>query len=132
MEVQGEAEEDEEDNDVPDLIHCRKASTEGFLTVPYINQLAPEAAIEKQTPRVVAVVTSTFDGCINVPPAGDLSAHFQAHDAVVALANLNSAEVFADIQNDSLISLGTPQTGYITGDFSWGSSLLAGGPILQH
>lgn len=51
---------------------------------------------------------------------------------MVALANLNSAKVFTDIQNDSLISLKTPQTGYVTGDFGEESSLLARGPILQH
>ncbi|KAG5524518.1 hypothetical protein RHGRI_031249 [Rhododendron griersonianum] len=88
MEVQPEVEEDDEDNDVPDLIHCRKVSTEGFLTVPDINRLAPEATIQEQSPQVAAVVTSTFDGRINVLPADDLSAYFQAHEATVALANL--------------------------------------------
>lgn len=107
MEVHPEAKEDEEDNDVPDLIHRRRVSTEGFLMILDINQLAPEAVIQEQSPWVAAVVTSTIDGRINAPPADDLSAHFQAHDAVLALANLNSAEVFVDIQNDSLISLVT-------------------------
>ncbi|KAE9446280.1 hypothetical protein C3L33_21820, partial [Rhododendron williamsianum] len=125
MEVHPEAKEDEEDNDVPDLIHRRRVSTEGFLTTPDINQLAPEAAIQEQSPWVVAAVTSTIDGRINVPPADDLSAHFQAHDAVLALANLNSAEVFVDIQNESLISLVTRKRA--TGDFGKESSLLAGG-----
>lgn len=124
MEVHPEAKEDEEDNDVPDLIHRRRVSTEGFLTIPDINQLAPEAAIQEQSPWVAAAVTSTIDGRINVPPADDLSAHFQAHDAVLALANLNSAEVFVDIQNDSLISLVTRKRA--TGDFGKESSLLAG------
>ncbi|KAF7149009.1 hypothetical protein RHSIM_Rhsim03G0108400 [Rhododendron simsii] len=72
-----------------------------------------------------------FHRCVNVPPAGDLATHSQAHDAAVPLTNLTSAEVFTDLQDDSLISLGTPQVGYVVGDFGEGSSSIAGGSMLQ-
>ncbi|KAF7131957.1 hypothetical protein RHSIM_Rhsim09G0062400 [Rhododendron simsii] len=91
--VQLVVEEDEEDDDISSLIPRRRVSTERFLTVPYINLLALEAAIQ--------------------------------HSLSMELANLNSVEVFADIQNDSLISLGTLQMGYVVSEFGEESSLLA-------
>lgn len=93
--VQPEVEEDEEDDDVSGLIPRRRTMTEGFLTIPDINQLAPEAIIQQQSPRVAEVAVSLFNRRVNVPPTDDLVTHFvQAHDAAVALTNLN----FADIQ----------------------------------
>ncbi|KAF7154654.1 hypothetical protein RHSIM_Rhsim01G0082600 [Rhododendron simsii] len=105
-------EEDEEDDEGAGLIPRRRVPTEGFLSVPDIINW-------HRRPRV------------NVPPAYDLAAHFQAHDAAVALTNLTSAEVFADLQDDTLISLETPQVGFAAGNFAEGSSSLAGGVILQ-
>ncbi|KAF7150821.1 hypothetical protein RHSIM_Rhsim02G0144900 [Rhododendron simsii] len=104
-------EEDEEDDDTSGLISRRRIPTEGFLSIPEINQLAPEA-VTPQLPRREEV-KSAFDPFhmrVNVPPIDDLATHFQAHDEAVALTNLTSAEVFADLQDDSLISLGTSQT----------------------
>ncbi|KAF7152206.1 hypothetical protein RHSIM_Rhsim01G0163600 [Rhododendron simsii] len=131
MEVQPVVKKYEEDNNVRYLVHRCRVLMEGFLVVPVINQLAPEATIQEQSPRVATAVTSAFDKCINVLPIGDLSTLFQAHDATMELTNMDSAEVFTDIQNDSLISLGTSQAGYVAGDFGERSSLVAGEPILQ-
>jgi hypothetical protein len=58
---------------------------------------------------------------------GDLASHFQAHDEAMASVNLTPADVFEDLQDDSLISLGTPQVGLVTAHVGEGSSLLAGG-----
>ncbi|KAG5524669.1 hypothetical protein RHGRI_031370 [Rhododendron griersonianum] len=108
------------------LVPRRRVLTEGILSVPDINQLAPEAVIQQPSSQeAVETALNLFDKRINVPPTGDLTTHFQAHDAAVALANLTSAEVFADLQDDSFISLGTLQTGYVVGDVGEGSSLLA-------
>lgn len=131
MEVQPVVKKYEEDNNVRYLVHRCRVLMEGFLVVPDINQLAPEATIQEQSPRVATAVTSAFDKCINVLPIGDLSTLFQAHDATMELTNMDSAEVFTDIQNDSLISLGTSQAGYVAGDFGERSSLVAWEPILQ-
>ncbi|KAF7149794.1 hypothetical protein RHSIM_Rhsim02G0054600 [Rhododendron simsii] len=125
-------EEDEEENEESSLIPRRRVPTEGFLSIPDINQLAPEAVVP-QLPRREAVKSAfeLFHRRVNVPPAYDLAAHFQAHDAAVALTNLTSAEVFADLQDDTLISLETPQVGLAAGNPAVGSSSLAGGVILQ-
>ncbi|KAF7116967.1 hypothetical protein RHSIM_RhsimUnG0008800 [Rhododendron simsii] len=125
-------EEDEEENEESSLIPRRRVPIEGFLSIPDINQLAPEAVVP-QLPRREAVKSAfeLFHRRVNVPPAYDLAAHFQAHDAAVALTNLTSAEVFADLQDDTLISLETPQVGLAAGNFAEGSSSLAGGVILQ-
>ncbi|KAF7113508.1 hypothetical protein RHSIM_RhsimUnG0116700 [Rhododendron simsii] len=127
-----EVEEDEEDDDESSLIPCRRVPTEGFLSIPDINQLAPEAAT-LQLPRREAVKSAfeLFHRRVNVPLADDLATHFQAHDAAIVLTNLTSAEVFADLQDDSLISLGTPQVGYAAGSFGEGSSSIARGAMLQ-
>lgn len=131
--VQPEVGVDEvDDDDVPCLIPHRRTSTEGFLTILDINQFAPEVVTQQQSPRVVEVAANLFNRRVNVPPTDDLATHFQAHDKAVALANLNSEEVFTDIQDDSLISLGTLQVGYVAGEVGEGSSLLAGGSISQH
>ncbi|KAF7146474.1 hypothetical protein RHSIM_Rhsim04G0141600 [Rhododendron simsii] len=84
-----------------------------------------------QSPWVTAAIVSTFDRRLNVQPADDHSAHFRAHNTVMELAGLNSVEVFTDIQNDSLLSLETPQAGYVAGDFGEGSSLMVRGSMLQ-
>ncbi|KAG5531709.1 hypothetical protein RHGRI_026361 [Rhododendron griersonianum] len=85
--------EDEEDENVLSLVPRRRVLTEGILSVPDINQLAPEAAVQ-QPPSQEAVETALnlLDKCVNIPPIGDLTTHFQAHDAAVALANLTAAE----------------------------------------
>ncbi|KAF7150326.1 hypothetical protein RHSIM_Rhsim02G0134500 [Rhododendron simsii] len=125
-------EEDEEDDEGAGLIPRRRVPTEGFLTVPDINQLAPEAVPPPLVrPDAVKSAFDLFHRRVNVPPADDLATHFQAHNATVALTNLTSAEVFADLQDDSLISLGTPQVGYVAGNFGEGSSSIAGGATLQ-
>ncbi|KAI8530263.1 hypothetical protein RHMOL_Rhmol11G0043000 [Rhododendron molle] len=127
-----EDEEEEEDEDAPGLITRRRILMEGLLSVPDINQLAPEAVIQQSTLRAaVETALDLFDGRVSVPPIGDLATHFQAHDAAMAFANLTSAEVFAALQDVSLISLGTLQAGYAVGDVGEGSSLLVGGSILQ-
>ncbi|KAF7154662.1 hypothetical protein RHSIM_Rhsim01G0166400 [Rhododendron simsii] len=125
-------EEDEEDDDTSGLIPRRRIPTEGFLSIPDINQLAPEA-VTPPLPRRDAVKSAfdPFHRHVNVPPTGDLAKHFQAHDAAVALANLTSVEVFADLLDDSLISLGTPQVGYVASNFGEGSSSITGGSTLQ-
>ncbi|KAF7126366.1 hypothetical protein RHSIM_Rhsim11G0176600 [Rhododendron simsii] len=125
-------EEDEEENEESSLIPRRRVPIEGFLSIPDINQLAPEAVVP-QLPRREAVKSAfeLFHRRVNVPPAYDLAAHFQAHDAAVALTNLTSAEVFADLQDDTLISLETPQVGLAAGNPAVGSPSLAGGVILQ-
>ncbi|KAF7119646.1 hypothetical protein RHSIM_Rhsim13G0080700 [Rhododendron simsii] len=130
--VQLEVEEDKKDDDVPGLIPCHKTLTDGFLTVPDVNQLAPEAVIQQQSLRVTEVAVSLFNRRNNVPPTDDFSTHFQAYDIAMALANLNSAKVFADIQVNSLISLGTLEEGYAASDVGERSSLLAGGSVLRH
>ncbi|KAF7151917.1 hypothetical protein RHSIM_Rhsim02G0094500 [Rhododendron simsii] len=125
-------EEDEEDDEGAGLIPRRRVPTEGFLSVPDINQLAPEAVPPPLVrPDAMKSAFDLFHRRVNVPPAYDLAAHFQAHDAAVALTNLTSAEVFADLQDDTLISLETPQVGLAVGNFAEGSSSLAGGVILQ-
>ncbi|KAG5564753.1 hypothetical protein RHGRI_000828 [Rhododendron griersonianum] len=124
--------EDEEDDDASGLIPPRRIPTEGLLSVLNINQLAPEAAIPQLSRReTVETALDLFDKRVNVPPTGDLATHFQAHDAAVALTNLTSTEVFADLQDNSFISLGTPQAGYTAGDVGGCSSLLARGSVLQ-
>ncbi|KAE9445482.1 hypothetical protein C3L33_22621, partial [Rhododendron williamsianum] len=88
--------------------------------------LAPEADIQQPSSQeAVETALNLLDKRINVPPTGDLTTHFQAHDAAAALANLTAAEVFADLQDDSFISLGISQTRYAVGDIGEGSSLLA-------
>ncbi|KAF7130558.1 hypothetical protein RHSIM_Rhsim10G0033900 [Rhododendron simsii] len=125
-------EEDEEETEESGLIPRRRVPTEGFLSVPDINQLAPEAVPPPLVrPDAMKSAFDLFHRRVNVPPAYDLAAHFQAHDAAVALTNLTSAEVFADLQDDTLISLETPQVGLAAGNFAEGSSSLAGGVILQ-
>ncbi|KAF7146582.1 hypothetical protein RHSIM_Rhsim04G0055800 [Rhododendron simsii] len=125
-------EEDEEETEESSLIPRRRVPTEGFLSVPDINQLAPEAVPPPLVrPDAMKSAFDLFNKRVNVPPAYDLAAHFQAHDAAVALTNLTSAEVFADLQDDTLISLETPQVGLAAGNFAEGSSSLAGGVILQ-
>ncbi|KAF7134869.1 hypothetical protein RHSIM_Rhsim08G0147800 [Rhododendron simsii] len=125
-------EEDEEETEESSLIPRRRVPTEGFLSVPDINQLAPEAVPPPLVrPDAMKSAFDLFHKRVNVPPAYDLAAHFQAHDAAVALTNLTSAEVFADLQDDTLISLETPQVGLAAGNFAEGSSSLAGGVILQ-
>ncbi|KAF7151002.1 hypothetical protein RHSIM_Rhsim02G0154000 [Rhododendron simsii] len=125
-------EEDEEDDDESSLIPRRRIPTEGFLSIPDINQLAPEA-VAPQLPRREAVQSAfdPFHRRVNIPPIGDLATYFKAHDAAVALINLTSAEVFADLLNDSLISLGTPRVGYVAGNFGERCSSIAGGAMLQ-
>ncbi|KAF7152396.1 hypothetical protein RHSIM_Rhsim01G0166900 [Rhododendron simsii] len=125
-------EEDEEDDNTSGLIPRRRIPTEGFLSILDINQLAPEA-VTPPLPRREAVKSAfdPFHRHVNVPPTGDLAKHFQAHHAAMALANLTSAEVFADLQDDSLISLETPQVGYVASNFGEGSSLIVGGSMLQ-
>ncbi|KAF7129732.1 hypothetical protein RHSIM_Rhsim10G0074100 [Rhododendron simsii] len=123
---------DEEDDDKSSLIPRRRIPTEGFLSIPDINQLAPEAvAPQLLGQEAVKSAFELFHRRVNILPADDLATHFQAHDAAVALTNLTSAEVFADLQDDSLISLRTPQVGYVAGNFGEGSSSLAGGAMLQ-
>ncbi|KAF7127212.1 hypothetical protein RHSIM_Rhsim11G0005100 [Rhododendron simsii] len=93
-------EQDEDDDDKSSLIPRRRIPTEGFLSIPDINQLAPEA-VAPQLPRG-EVVKSAFDPFrrrANVPPTGDIATHFQEHDAAVALTNLTSVEVFADFSS---------------------------------
>ncbi|KAF7153493.1 hypothetical protein RHSIM_Rhsim01G0166800 [Rhododendron simsii] len=127
-----DVEEDEEETEESSLIPRRRVPTEGFLSVPDINQLAPEAVPPPLVrPDAMKSAFDLFHRRVNVPPAYDLAAHFQAHDAAVALTNLTSAEVFADLQDDTLISLETPQVGLAAGNFAEGSSSLAGGVILQ-
>ncbi|KAG5552148.1 hypothetical protein RHGRI_010300 [Rhododendron griersonianum] len=75
--------EDEEDANIPGLVHRRRVLTEGILSVPDINQLAPEA---------------------DIPPPSSQEA---AHDMAVALMNLTTPEVFADLQDDSLAEAST-------------------------
>ncbi|KAG5540963.1 hypothetical protein RHGRI_021001 [Rhododendron griersonianum] len=118
--------EDEKDENVSGLIPRWRVLTEGILSIPDINQLAPEADIQQPSSQeAVETALNLLDKRINVPPTGDLTTHFQAHDAAAALANLTAAEVFADLQDDSFISLGISQTGYAVGDIGEGSSLLA-------
>ncbi|KAF7124018.1 hypothetical protein RHSIM_Rhsim12G0101900 [Rhododendron simsii] len=125
-------EEDEEDDEGAGLIPRRRVPTEGFLSIPDINQLAPEAVPPPLVrPDAMKSAFDLFHRRVNVPPAYDLAAHFQAHDAAMALTNLTSAEVFADLQDDTLISLETPQVGLAAGNFAEESSSLAGGVILQ-
>ncbi|KAG5540484.1 hypothetical protein RHGRI_020633 [Rhododendron griersonianum] len=124
--------EDEEDADIPGLVPRRRILTEGILSVPDINQLAPEADIPPPSSQeVVKTALHLLDKRINIPPTGDLTSHFQAHDAAVALTNLTAAGVFADLQDDSFVSLGLSQTGYAVGDVGDGSSLLASESVSQ-
>ncbi|KAF7144111.1 hypothetical protein RHSIM_Rhsim05G0166900 [Rhododendron simsii] len=124
--------EEDEDDEGAGLIPRRRVPTEGFLSVPDINQLAPEAVpLPLVRPDAMKSAFDLFHRRVNVPPAYDLAAHFQAHAAAVALTNLTSAEVFADLQDDTLISLETPQVGLAAGNFAEESSSLAGGVILQ-
>lgn len=70
----------EEDDDVSGLIPRRRTLTEGLLTIPDINQLAPEAIIQQQSPRLADITAELFDRRVNVPPTGDLATQFQAHE----------------------------------------------------
>ncbi|KAG5554125.1 hypothetical protein RHGRI_011861 [Rhododendron griersonianum] len=99
--------EDEEDANIPGLVPRRRVLTEGILSVPDINLLAPEA---------------------DIPPPSSQEA---AHDTAVALTNLTTAEVFADLQDDSLVSLGLSQTGYAVGHVGDGTSLQASESVSQ-
>ncbi|KAG5531172.1 hypothetical protein RHGRI_025958 [Rhododendron griersonianum] len=124
--------EDEEDANIPDLVPRRRVLTEGILSVPDINQLAPEADIPPPSSQeAVKTALHLLDKRINIPPTGDLTSHFQAHDAAVALTNLTTAEVFADLQDDSLVSLGLSQTGYAAGHVGAGTSLQASDSVSQ-
>ncbi|KAG5528020.1 hypothetical protein RHGRI_028826 [Rhododendron griersonianum] len=90
--------EDEEDANIPGLVPRRRVLTEGILSVPDINQLAPEADIPPPSSQeAVRTALHLLDKRINIPPIGDLTSHFQAHDTAVALTNLTTAEVFADL-----------------------------------
>ncbi|KAG5536632.1 hypothetical protein RHGRI_024155 [Rhododendron griersonianum] len=124
--------EDEEDANILGLVPRRRVLTEGILSVPDINQLAPEADIPPPSSQeAVKTALHLLDKHVNIPPTGDLTSHFQAHDAAVALANLTAAEVFADLQDDSFVSLGLSQTGYAVGDVGDGGSLLASECVSQ-
>ncbi|KAG5563729.1 hypothetical protein RHGRI_000060 [Rhododendron griersonianum] len=124
--------EDEEDANIPDLVPRRRVLTEGILSVPDINQLAPEADIPPPSSQeAVKTALHLLDKRINIPPTGDLTSHFQAHDAAVALTNLTTAEVFADLQDDSLVSLGLSQTGHAVGHVGDGTSLQASESVSQ-
>ncbi|KAG5532032.1 hypothetical protein RHGRI_026601 [Rhododendron griersonianum] len=124
--------EDEEDANIPGLVPRRRVLTEGILSVPDINQLALEADIPPPSSQeAVRTALHLLDKRINIPPTGDLTSHFQAHDTAVALTNLTTAEVFADLQDDSLVSLGLSQTGYAVGHVGDGTSLQASESISQ-
>ncbi|KAG5542165.1 hypothetical protein RHGRI_021881 [Rhododendron griersonianum] len=124
--------EDEEDANIPGLVPRRRVLTEGILSVPDINQLAPEADIPPPSSQeAVKTALHLLDKRINIPPTGDLTSHFQAHDAAVALTNLTTAEVFVDLQDDSLVSLGLSQTGYAVGHVGDGTSLQASESVSQ-
>ncbi|KAG5557746.1 hypothetical protein RHGRI_007863 [Rhododendron griersonianum] len=124
--------EDEEDANIPGLVPRRRVLTEGILSVPDINLLAPEANIPPPSSQeAVEAALHLLDKRINVPPTGDLTSHFHAHDAAVALTNLTTAEVFADLQDDSLVSLGLSQTGYAVGHVGDGTSLQASKSVSQ-
>ncbi|KAF7131932.1 hypothetical protein RHSIM_Rhsim09G0061600 [Rhododendron simsii] len=102
--VQLVVEEDEEDDDISGLILHRRVSTERFLTVPDINLLALEAAIQHSL-----YDSRHGDGTRESELRGGLRGY----------------------PNDSLISLRTPQMGYVVSEFGEESSLLAWGPLLQ-
>ncbi|KAG5525346.1 hypothetical protein RHGRI_031876 [Rhododendron griersonianum] len=124
--------EDEEDANIPGLVPRRRVLTEGILSVPDINQLAPEADIPPPSSQeAVRTALHLLDKLINIPPTGDLTSHFQAHDATVALTNLTTAEVFVDLQDDFLVSLGLSQTGYAVGHVGAGTSLQASESVSQ-
>ncbi|KAG5565735.1 hypothetical protein RHGRI_001601 [Rhododendron griersonianum] len=130
--AQSVVDEDEEDENVSGLVPRRRIPTEGILSVPDINQLTPEAVVQQPSSQeVIETALNLLDKRVNIPPIGDLTTHFQAHDAAVALANLTSAQVFADLHDDSFISLGILQAGYTAEAVSEDSSLLAGGSALQ-
>ncbi|KAG5523899.1 hypothetical protein RHGRI_030784 [Rhododendron griersonianum] len=124
--------EDEEDANIPGLVPRWRVLTEGILSIPDINQLAPEADIPPPSSQeAVKTALHLLDKRINIPPTGDLTSHFQAHDTAVALTNLTTAEVFADLQDDSLVSLGLSQTGYAVGGVGDGTSLQASESVSQ-
>ncbi|KAG5561577.1 hypothetical protein RHGRI_004580 [Rhododendron griersonianum] len=124
--------EDEEDANIPGLVPRRRVLTEGILSVPDINLLVPEADIPPPSSQeAVETALHLLDKRINVPPTGDLTSHFQAHDAAVALTNLTTAEVFANLQDDSLVSLGVSQAGYAIGHVGDGTFLQASESVSQ-
>ncbi|KAE9447684.1 hypothetical protein C3L33_20418, partial [Rhododendron williamsianum] len=106
-----EAREEGSDSSIDDTIPISQS-----FKLPRVAQPIPSGT------SVAAVETALdlFDRHVNVPPTSDLATHFQAHDVAVALTNLTSAEVFADLQDDSFIFLGIPQAGYTVGNVGEG------------
>ncbi|KAG5524670.1 hypothetical protein RHGRI_031371 [Rhododendron griersonianum] len=69
--------EDEEDANISGLVPRRRVLTEGILSVPDINLLAPEADIPPPSSQEpVETALHLLDKRINVPPTGDLTSHF--------------------------------------------------------